>query len=243
MLYTNTAAFFAKVAVDYQLVVFPQREDFIFARNQTTNNKISLYTDPENTILYDMIQDGYCQLTAKATMPVFYRTDKVIPNPESDTFASTHFLSNQLFELLLNDNRIIDAQKGGLVLGNSHAQGGIQMIQKDSHGYRIVGEMEGYEYLINPTSLKKCNLEIQLLNIETSRDFSYNPTYQIPDSITTINVSTNQILLLSSDSQYIVNATATEKHLHRLETINRWTHKPIPKIEKPKKKWFEFWKS
>ena len=76
---------------------------------------------------------------------------------------------------VINANGIVDCTKGGLILGNSHSDGGIKVIRhykKDL--YEWVFEFEGYEYIMNPDAtakqinyLSKINNEFQnVSNIE-----------------------------------------------------------------------------
>jgi len=53
----------------------------------------------------------------------------------------------------LNDLKIVfNGEKGGLVLGNSHDDGGIHLLQLDieKNIIKYAGEMEGFEYLSSP---------------------------------------------------------------------------------------------
>lgn len=161
-------------------------------------------------------------------MPVFYVID------------NNHYISSQLYNLLLKDNLIIDAQNGGLVLGPFHTEGGIQVIQNTPVGYRITAEMEGYEYLINANSTDFYFEELTTLNANTKPELTHFPDYSVPKHITTIKTTGNEVLLASPFSQFVINKKATEKHLDRLEDINDWVYIDIPL--KSKKRWFEFWK-
>lgn len=57
-------------------------------------------------------------------------------------------ISAQEFEQLSKEGRIVDARRGGLVVGRSHDEGNIYMLQKCGEGYRIINHMEGGEYVI-----------------------------------------------------------------------------------------------
>ena len=64
--------------------------------------------------------------------------------------GAERFVFPEFVAFLFKNNLLVNPIEGGLVLGPSHDEGGIQMIRKHDNEYVWVGEMKGYEYLINP---------------------------------------------------------------------------------------------
>jgi len=179
-------------------------------------------------------------------------SDKANENPIW-LHGTDFYISKQFYNLVKTKGLLIDGSEGGLVFGPSHANGGIQLLVKDSHGIRIGGEMEGGEYLINPVSLKEYNDRIVQINYDTkANNFpSSQFNYSIPNYITTIKPELNQIIEISSLGQFIVNRAATKQNLRELEDINHYQHiKILNDIRynmgrqsfRPPKKWYQFWR-
>ena len=53
------------------------------------------------------------------------------------------FISKKEFEQLCKEGKVVDARRGGLVIGRSHDEGNIYMIQEYLNGYRVINNMEG----------------------------------------------------------------------------------------------------
>ena len=56
---------------------------------------------------------------------------------------------------LHEQNLIIDAKDGGLLLGPSHKEGGILFLFEYQDCFRVFGEVEGYEYIVNKEQVMK----------------------------------------------------------------------------------------
>lgn len=56
--------------------------------------------------------------------------------------------SKQEFEQLSKEGKVVDARRGGLVVGRSHDEGNIYMLKQYGEGYRVINHMEGGEYVI-----------------------------------------------------------------------------------------------
>jgi len=74
----------------------------------------------------------------------------------------------QQIDKLYKEDAIVDARKGGLLLGPSHDDGGIYFLFEYRDGFRLYGEVEGFEYIMNRDSATKCK-ELQINN--HNRDF------------------------------------------------------------------------
>lgn len=67
------------------------------------------------------------------------------------------FFSNKYINQLQKENLAIDGTDGGLLIGLSHDEGGIKVLENYGFGYILKAEFEGYEYLFNPEANKKFN--------------------------------------------------------------------------------------
>lgn len=139
-------------------------------------------------------------------------------------------ISNEEFKILKENNVIIDCSNGGLVLGNSHEKGGINLIRKNKieNNYSIILELEGWEYIISPKAtyykrehLRKINSEFQNTNLKFLE-------YEIPEDTMIIDarpidkndLTSGKLLLIDEYEQWIINKHSTKKHLTELNYIN-----------------------
>ena len=130
---------------------------------------------------------------------------------------------------LSNKGFIMDGTSGGLVIGPSHEEGGIQYLSSFGDHFKIMGELEGYEYIFNiATAALIRNIFSELNNRQ--RDFS--PTFQafIPEKHHTIidaRLSGNEkyrskfIFIENRMSQAIINKYSVAKNLEYLDKLNR----------------------
>lgn len=135
---------------------------------------------------------------------------------------------NEVNELKAN-NCLISAIDGGLLLGPSHANGGIFMLYQYSERFRVIGEVEGYEYIVKAKAARRHSDRISEIG-NMKRDF-YEDFFEYPIDINiqTINaISTNKDLCNSKfmvmDFQggwSIVNKYSTSKYLTELDAINK----------------------
>lgn len=65
------------------------------------------------------------------------------------------FITKQEFEQFSSQGLVVDARRGGLVIGRSHDEGNIYMIQQYLTGYRVINHMEGGEYVICHEAIMK----------------------------------------------------------------------------------------
>ena len=63
---------------------------------------------------------------------------------EKHVLLSTNVLSLREIKRLHEQNLIIDAKDGGLLLGPSHKEGGILFLFEYQDCFRVFGEVEGY---------------------------------------------------------------------------------------------------
>lgn len=149
---------------------------------------------------------------------------ELIMSENGYTICFSHNDFNYLKELDL----IFDTLNGGLVLGNLHCEGGINMLIFDFEigKYKYIAEMEGWEYLTFP--LKNQEIENRFLEIN-SKTQNNNPqiltNFEIPKGCKIIDTKNNKVcfLLMSEYRQCVLNRFATKKHINEileLEKIN-----------------------
>lgn len=147
------------------------------------------------------------------------------------------FLNNKIYLTLdelkpiVKAEGVVDGSFGGLILGNSHSDGGIYVIRQHQTEpiFEIIAEFEGYEYLMHPGAtadhldyLTKINGEFT--NVETL-PFEY---YDVPANINVLDTwpimknikETNKIIILGDYQQFIVNRHSSKKYLIELDNLN-----------------------
>lgn len=111
---------------------------------------------------------------------------------------------------------------GGLVIGNLHTNGGIQLFKpcqtiKDTIVH--VGEIEGGEYVTSMHTTKENLFEFQCINNDINIKSHFDHiNFKIPTNCKTINLKgkKHQIIILSDNLQFVINRAATKKHIHRI---------------------------
>ncbi|MBR3302630.1 MAG: hypothetical protein IKI67_00375 [Bacteroidales bacterium] len=121
---------------------------------------------------------------------------------------------------------IVDASRGGLVLGSRHSDGGIKMILIKDNALHFVGEMEGGEFLINYIAAQK--FQDRLFEINSYKG-NYSPLEDSPivTGIRKIVVPKGHLIILGG-IQPIINRAATSKYLKELQEINESTINLFP---------------
>ncbi len=132
---------------------------------------------------------------------------------------------------IANGNGIIDGTFGGLILGNSHSDGGIKVIRQyqNEELYEVIAEFEGWEYILNPLATTKEKEYLTKLNSEFTDAKEEFTEYEIPNGIEIIDTrpifenlkETNKIILLNEWSQFIINKHSTKKYLTELDNLNK----------------------
>lgn len=94
------------------------------------------------------------------------------------------------------------------------------MLAPFEKGMKIIGELEGFEYIVNAKSLDLFTKAFLNYNqmIAPSNDFT---PYAIPESITQLHVNPNQFLLVSNQSQFVINKNATKHALPDIDALNK----------------------
>jgi len=136
------------------------------------------------------------------------------------------------FNFLLNLGWIVDGRCGGLVVGRSHAEGHIYMIERQEDGnFFISGNMEGGEYILTNKACELC--KERLTEINSNLESKRNESIEIVESqkriINTSSEPTDKFLWIDKNGQFIVNKKSTEKHLLELHQINN-LHQPFDNV-------------
>lgn len=135
-------------------------------------------------------------------------------------------LSEEFIQDLIKHGDFIDGRSGGLILGNSHLNGGVIFLYQFPEGFRVFGEVEGYEYIINRDSSEIHRNEIRNIN---NHDRDYHNTfieYKKPKKIKIIDARMKnnryKYLLLDSRGGFaIINRHSTKLYLERIDLINK----------------------
>lgn len=154
---------------------------------------------------------------------------------ETDKFIF-HFKEKDLHDLQ-DLGCVMDASKGGLVLGNLHSEGGIQLIRKNAgNEYVHSGEMEGWEYLTSPLQWIRSWVSFETLNSGRLDDLTEDTSFDIPKDckvIDTRGVEVPILLLDDNYNQFIMSRYATRKYINKileLDLINRYANNTLDNI-------------
>ena len=125
---------------------------------------------------------------------------------------------------------VIDITLGGLVLGNRHSEGGIQVMQFTGDRFFHLCEIEGGEFLVNYFATKK-NLErLAEINSYTSSD-DEDIAESTLDGIPVYSVPPGHWVLLRTPLITVIRRSATKKYLSELTAINESAINSFPPEE------------
>ncbi len=138
------------------------------------------------------------------------------------------FFSIESVMQLQTDGYAVEGTSGGLVLGPTHDAGGIYMLQFIGSGYSLVGEIEGYEYFLNPAASAyffKSFKHLNNFNADKTHNFI---EYDIPEDISVIDARlkdrsryNSKFLLFDHRFSFaICNRYSTTKQLQVLNNLN-----------------------
>ena len=133
------------------------------------------------------------------------------------------FLTGDEVTSLVKEGHVADGTTGGLVIGKFHCDGGVHMLQASGEKFKYVGEMEGFEYIVNEFATKKYMDRLSVINEKTKADHTIQPkAFFIPDNIKVIDARRPgiEILIISWGGHFIINRAASETHLGLLDSIN-----------------------
>jgi hypothetical protein len=129
----------------------------------------------------------------------------------------------ETFFQMMVDGMIVDGRGGGLVIGRSHSDGNIYMIQEISEErFSIVGNLEGGEYILNfdaYLSAKERLEEINSFKDEIEHMSSLCVTHK-SRVLNTHSEPNDKLLWIDMRGQFIINKRATTKYFEEIEGIN-----------------------
>ncbi len=137
-------------------------------------------------------------------------------------------IKKEKFTEMLLCGLIIDARKGGLINGREHNSGGIKLLIEAEEIFKVIGELEGFEFLVNSSASKKHRKRIEEINSDIDKnrnlDFSnYRLTHKTIIHNTkgdvTRDTDTTKILWIDPE-MFIVNKWSTVRYIYELESIN-----------------------
>lgn len=138
------------------------------------------------------------------------------------------FLRFEFVKFIFDNNLILDTSPGGLLIGPSHKEDGIQVIDIVGDEFCWFAEFEGWEYIVNPFGSTEYHNELETINLLTEELPNFFETYEIPEGIKTIdcrpviiqNARFTKWLIKGNLPQWIINRESSKKYLQRLNEIN-----------------------
>lgn len=150
--------------------------------------------------------------------------DQLVYSRDGETY-----LQEGYWKLLLQHSLIVDGSFGGLVMGPSHDEGGITLIQlTQSNEVKIIAEIEGYEYICSPPVTAKFDQRLDTINSHFNGYETFVP-YDVPKEVTVINANKVDLLgIFTADrfvlcdfyKTWVINRIATQSHLLELEAMH-----------------------
>lgn len=132
----------------------------------------------------------------------------------------------------IKNGRAIDASLGGLILGNSHDDGGIYFWVKRGDVYVLEGEVEGYEYILNfgaTNYYSKSTERFHKYELHKHDFTNYEPDRRIK-ILDTRSLKEPNFLLFDSGGFSIINKYSTKGYLQTIDAMNKAkTYKEIKK--------------
>jgi hypothetical protein len=143
------------------------------------------------------------------------------------TFYDKQFFSNEIVKKLTDCGLTAEGINGGLLLGRSHAEGGINVLERYADGYRLIANVEGQEYFMNAGAAKYFSKSLNEIN-NSERDKNLYSVQELAISgITTIDCFSDDPIFKSrfllTDARgvhFIVNKYSTCRHLTEIEKMN-----------------------
>ena len=135
-------------------------------------------------------------------------------------------LSSEFIDELIKNEDFIDGRKGGLILGNSHKNGGVLFLYQFPEGFRVFGEVEGYEYVLSKESTDKHRRKLNDIgNYDRDVTQEFEP-FEIPEHIKIIDARKNSyeskyVLLDTRGGFAIINKYSTKIYLSEIDFLNK----------------------
>jgi hypothetical protein len=133
------------------------------------------------------------------------------------------WFSKDTFNQMFAAGMIVDGRGGGLIVGRSHGEGHIFMIQESSDGrFFIPGAIQGGEYILNADAYFSAKERLEGINSfkDEHEDISPIPITSKSRILNTHSEPCDKMLLVDTRGQFIINKRATAKHFQEIEQIN-----------------------
>ncbi|GAB3997721.1 hypothetical protein GCM10028807_43470 [Spirosoma daeguense] len=149
--------------------------------------------------------------------------------------GNQRFVNLEFVKFLADNDLILESPRGGLLLGPSHEEGGIQVIAFANKECFWIDQYQGWEYLMNPFATQSNQEELQQINTSSPQNgLSFEP-YEVSANITTLDCRPVMIhgfpfakwLLVGGVEQQLITREATKQHLDHLNSINESTWQKI----------------
>ncbi|GAB4043015.1 hypothetical protein [Spirosoma litoris] len=156
-------------------------------------------------------------------------TDPDYNNPDIFYWrGSKRYIYSEYIQYLVKNKLIVYPLEGGLVLGPSHDEGGIQIIGIEDREFVWLGEMEGLEYLFNAVCSSTVNEKLRAINSDQPGHHFFFEEYKAPSDITVIDCRAilvngqyiSKWIGFGGYSQWIINKTSTKANLRLLHELN-----------------------
>lgn len=130
-------------------------------------------------------------------------------------------LSTKDFQYLTQNGQVVDATRGGLVIGRSHDEGHIHMFVETENGYENKFNMQGGEYIINHDAYLKHKDRIEFINSHKHAE-QYIPVSILCKTplLITQGIEYDKYLMIDPRGQFVINNAATALFLEELNKIN-----------------------
>ena len=125
---------------------------------------------------------------------------------------------------------VTDITLGGLVLGDRHSEGGIQVMQFQGNRIFHICEIEGGEFIINHFATKANLARLKEINGYTGGDDKDLAAHELADT-PVFEVPSGHWALLRAQSMSIIRRSAAKRYLHELAEINESTIHMFPREE------------
>ena len=126
---------------------------------------------------------------------------------------------------LIENNQAINATFGGLVMGDSHDDGGIYFWIKKGNSYVLEGELEGFEFILNfgaTNYFQKATERFHQPDLHKPDFSEYTPDQEIK-LIDTRSLKYLKYLIFESGGFSIINKYSTKGYLKTLDRLNKAT--------------------
>jgi hypothetical protein len=160
----------------------------------------------------------------------FCKSKKIGKDFESPLRKNAFFFSLNTEELNIvsNEHGCADLSKGGLILGKSHREGGVlivQIVQLNPYPlFAVVGELEGNEYVVSTETYRKHKQKFDSINKSIKPNSqSYAPAViELVAGCKVHDIRKFDIqMVITLEGSMVINSFATRDHLKRIIELDK----------------------